>query len=121
MDNQITEEEIEEIIEAAHLMHREYERSGSGVRGQVIRLQDDIGYWIVRATSDVFRASLAAERERAKTAEARIKEIEEILKNPVSVHVNMLCGSIARPSWEAIKHIYAGEMIDYHKEQGKHG
>lgn len=31
------------------------------------------------------------------------------LKDPAAVHLNMLRGEIAKPSWESIKHVYAAE------------
>ena len=33
-------------------------------------------------------------------------DIEPLLKDPVAVHINMLRGRIAKPSWAAIKHLY---------------
>jgi hypothetical protein len=36
----------------------------------------------------------------------RAEQDVEKLKDPVAVHINMLRGGIARPSWAAIKHIY---------------
>lgn len=43
---------------------------------------------------------------------ARIAELEGALRDPDIVHVNMLRGSIARPSPAAIWHIYQGELLD---------
>jgi hypothetical protein len=43
---------------------------------------------------------------------ARITELMaevEKLSDPNAVHVNLLRGSIARPTWEQIKHVYAAE------------
>jgi hypothetical protein len=50
-----------------------------------------------------------AAMRRAHEAEAKLAEIAadiEKLKDPVAVHINMLRGGIAMPSWAAIKHLY---------------
>jgi hypothetical protein len=57
---------------------------------------------------------LAKEETKQDLAEAA-DEIERLradlakLSDPAAVHVNMLRGTIAKPSWEAIKHVYAAE------------
>lgn len=55
-------------------------------------------------------------RLRADLAEAqveieRLKDALEILRdNPVAVHLNMLRGNIAKPTWDQIKHLYLAEF-----------
>jgi hypothetical protein len=47
-----------------------------------------------------------------KLYRSRIKDLMaevEKLSDPNAVHVNLLRGSIARPTWEHIKHVYAAE------------
>lgn len=39
-----------------------------------------------------------------------IAKYHEILSNPVAVHLNMLRGGIARPSWSQIQHLYPEEF-----------
>lgn len=39
------------------------------------------------------------------------------LKDPAAVHINMLRGEIAKPSWESIKHVYAAEAERAHVER----
>ncbi|HEY1980715.1 MAG TPA: hypothetical protein VGH13_11560 [Xanthobacteraceae bacterium] len=39
-----------------------------------------------------------------------IAKYHEILANPVAVHLNMLRGGIAKPSWAQIKHLYPEEF-----------
>jgi hypothetical protein len=40
---------------------------------------------------------------------ARIAELEAGLLDPVAVHLNMLRGGIAKPSWAQIEHLYPDE------------
>lgn len=48
---------------------------------------------------------LAATLARAERAEAELAK----LADPNAVHVSMLAGTVAKPSWDQIKHIYARE------------
>ena len=57
------------------------------------------GAQYVRA--DLHTAALA----RAERAEAELAK----LADPNAVHVSMLAGTVAKPSWDQIKHIYARE------------
>lgn len=45
------------------------------------------------------------------------QRIAAILQNPNAVHINMLRGSIAKPSWDQIKHLYP-EHFDSQEENG---
>ena len=45
--------------------------------------------------------------EAANMAEFYEKVLTQQLANPTFVHINMLKGHIAKPSWEQIKHLYA--------------
>lgn len=51
--------------------------------------------------ADLFSSALA----RAERAEAELAK----LADPNAVHVSMLAGTVAKPSWDQIKHIYARE------------
>jgi len=42
--------------------------------------------------------------------DARIAEFERILSDPDAVHINMLRGTIARPSIEQVRHLYPEEF-----------
>lgn len=44
--------------------------------------------------------------EAAKMAELYEKAFTQQLTNPTFVHVNILHGRIAKPTWEQIKHLY---------------
>lgn len=48
---------------------------------------------------------IAAALARAERAEAELAK----LADPNAVHVSMLAGTVAKPSWDQIKHIYARE------------
>jgi len=56
----------------------------------------------------------AARAEGAREAQEKIARMEaslEILRdNPAAVHLNMLKGNIAKPTWEQIKHLYRAEF-----------
>jgi len=56
----------------------------------------------------------AAKAEGAREAQEKIARMEaslEILRdNPAAVHLNMLKGNIAKPTWEQIKHLYRAEF-----------
>lgn len=41
-----------------------------------------------------------------------LRDMARILKDPIAVHVNMLRGSIAKPTWSNIKHLYPEEFTD---------
>lgn len=41
-----------------------------------------------------------------------ISKYHELLANPNAVHLNMLRGGIAKPSWDQIKHIYPEQFND---------
>lgn len=60
----------------------------------------------LRAALDKSEAALAAEKQRADDAEAGLA----LLSDPAAVHVNMLRGTIAKPTWAQIKHIYTAEV-----------
>ncbi len=56
-------------------------------------------------------AKLRADLAEAQAKIARLAEALEILRdNPAAVHINMLKGSVARPTWEQIKHLYCAEF-----------
>lgn len=67
---------------------------------------------------DVIRLTRASDRAAMQVA-------VEALADPVAVHANMLCGAIAKPSWENIKHLYSadlateiqGAMSNYDRDQ----
>ena len=42
-------------------------------------------------------------------AEKFLADYATLLADPVSVHINMLNGKIAKPAWKDIKHLYAKE------------
>lgn len=44
------------------------------------------------------------------TRPANVAALEAALLDPATVHQNMLRGSIAKPEWDQIKHLYAGEF-----------
>ena len=44
--------------------------------------------------------------------DAEIAETTRILADPVSVHINMLAGKIARPDWGQIMHLYSGHRSE---------
>ncbi len=46
------------------------------------------------------------------TLEKEMQKVIDALKDPVAVHVNMLHGSIARPSVSQIKHIYGDALYE---------
>ena len=54
------------------------------------------------------------------THASRLAELERqiaALKDPAAVHVNMLRGGIAKPTWEQIKHIYPAEVAELEKRE----
>ena len=52
--------------------------------------------------------------EGASEAQAKIARLTEALEilrdNPAAVHINMLKGNVARPTWEQVKHLYCAEF-----------
>ena len=56
----------------------------------------------------------AARAEGAREAQAKIARLTEALEilrdNPAAVHINMLKGNVARPTWEQVKHLYCAEF-----------
>ena len=62
-----------------------------------------------KAAAEITR--LRADLAEAQTKIARLEAGLEILRgNPVAVHLNMLNGNIAKPTWEHIKHLYLAEF-----------
>ena len=51
----------------------------------------------------------ASEITRLTAALAEAEGLVNSLKDPVVVHLNMIRGGIAMPSWNQIKHLYIGE------------
>lgn len=58
-----------------------------------------------RVLGEAVAAMTIARGDRADKAEAELAK----LADPDAVHANMLRGTIAKPSWAQIKHLYAGE------------
>lgn len=87
-------------------------------QNSAVRTRDEQTQWMarcIRASAD--HPSLEGFLcEHIRIAEARGAEEQrrkdaEALLDPKAVHLNMLCGTIARPSWEQIKHLYAADVI----------
>lgn len=55
-------------------------------------------------------------QERAEKAEAELQRLQDQLKDPVSVHINMLRGLIAKPTWRQMVHI-SGIVPNTEEEQ----
>ncbi|MGM5018689.1 hypothetical protein [Tardiphaga sp. 367_B4_N1_1] len=60
-------------------------------------------------TSDSTRRSVTSDRPTASATEHNWSEADA-LQDPVAVHLNMLRGGIAKPSWQNIQHLYADEF-----------
>lgn len=63
--------------------------------------------------TEYVRADILAARD------ARIAEFERILADPNAVHINMLRGTIARPSIEQVRHLYPEEFAALEAERDK--
>jgi len=71
------------------------------------------GYEKTRDAIHAHYASALAARD------ARIAEFERILADPNAVHINMLRGTIARPSIEQVRHLYPEEFAALEAEREK--
>jgi hypothetical protein len=49
-------------------------------------------------------------RELIERLADELERVERVLADPMAVHVNMLRGSIAKPSAAAIRHVYGKEL-----------
>lgn len=59
---------------------------------ETIAAPDCLSEAAAKTIVDAHNAELAAQRE--------------LLSNPVAVHINMVRGTIAKPSWENLRHLY---------------
>lgn len=54
---------------------------------------------------------MAALHPKADDSAEELKGLKAILKDPVAIHLNILNGKIARPTWGNIKHLYQVDFI----------
>ena len=59
---------------------------------------------------DVNAGMAEEQRTRAEAAEAEVARLQEMLADPNTVHINMLRGTIAKPSVDQIRHIYGDSL-----------
>lgn len=58
-------------------------------------------------------------KESLKNLESIIAEFRQLISNPEAVHINILRGTIARPSFEQFQHLYPAEFITQKEERDK--
>lgn len=64
----------------------------------------------LKEQNDKFKWQVRDTCTRAESAEAKLAQIEDIIKDPDAVHIALLRGDIAKPTEEQISHVYAAPI-----------
>ena len=92
------------------LMGKVDEMMAAGTEGGADVVERLRGSWIWSNPRDEkLRAEAADKITRLRAENERLTAELAKLSDPEAVHVNLLRGSIARPTWDRIRHVYAGE------------
>jgi len=86
----------------------------------ITRLRQRAEFCARLAASGEFEAeSHAADDALLREAADHIERFESVMADPIAVHINMLRGSIAKPSITNIVHLYGAATLRAHLKQGE--